>query len=215
MGAVWLSFLVEQTGRGLAGMALGIPMQGLVVSASRHYAPVVTQGPLPASGPWSWLFMLLAGPVLVLVVALLFYGLAGLIRASVWIRSFALVWVVVALVWIPVALVSAALPGGGGPVAELYSRLGAPRAGRWTAGALGLLLLVLVAGPISVRAINVGRSWMRADAVEFRRRLTRVTAGWPGVVVVGAMAFWAGWAATPWAAGLMVAVLAAVHFRTK
>jgi hypothetical protein len=56
---------------------------------------------------------------------------------------------------------------------------------------------------------------MRADGVEFRHRLVRVTAGWPGASAAAVLAFGAGWAPTAWALVICVTVMGALHLRTS
>ena len=112
-------------------------------------------------------------------------------------------------------IVFPAVAGGGGPLSELYGRLGDPQAGRWTAALLGVLALAIVAGTASRQAVAVGRAWMRADAVEFRRRLVRVTAGWPGAASLVALGVVGGWASSVWLLVVPAAVVLAFHLRTR
>ena len=213
--AVWMSIAVDQMVRGLVGSASGVPFHGLELSAASRWTVVALQGPTATLSPWGWAFMLLTGPLVALVLAIALHALVSTTRAPGWLRGLSLAWIVVALLWLPVALASAALPGHGGPVAELYAQLGDPRAGRWTAVALAAVVLALVGGAIADRSVSVGRSWMRADAVEFRRRLVRVTAGWPGATAAGVLAFGAGWAPTAWALVICATVLGALRMRTS
>jgi hypothetical protein len=213
--AVWMSIAVDQLVRGLVGSAAGVPFRGLEVSAANRYAVVALQGSTASLGPWGWAFMLLTGPLVVVLLAVALHALVGIMRAPGWLRGLSLAWILVALLWLPVALASAALPGPGGPVAELYAHTGDPRAGRWTAVALAVLVLGVVGGAIAERAVAVGRSWMRADSVEFRRRLVRVTAGWPGVTATAVLAFGAGWAPTAWALVICATVMGALRMRTS
>ena len=212
---MWASLAIDQLARGFAGTLAGIPVTGYRIAPERYYTLLVEPGTATrALGPWEVALMSVAGPLAILALALLAAGLVNLLRTGGFLRGLTLAWVVVALLWLPLALLASALPGGGGPVAELYRGLGKPPAGRWTAAALGVALLLVVAGWISRRAVDAGRRWMRADGVDFRRRLVRVTAGWPGVVAVAALALAAGWAAPGWAVGLAVMVLGSLHFRT-
>ena len=211
---VWTSLAIEQFARGAAGSALGTPVSGYRIAPERFFTMVVEQGSGPAPGAWGLLLIAIAGPLAILVVALAAGAVAEFLGAGGMLRGLMLAWAVVALLWLPVAFLAAALPGGGGPVAELYGKLGGPPAGRWTAAALGLVLLGVAAGFISRRAVGAGRRWMRADSVAFRRRLVRVTAGWPAVFATAALALVAGWAQPGWAAGLAAVVLGSLHFRT-
>jgi hypothetical protein len=214
LAAVWLSLAVDQLARGVAGALLGVPL-GPVSIAGRRHLLTVFHGPLTGLGPWSFAFVLLSGTAAVILLALLLGAVTSALRSPGWLRGFALAWLVVALIWVPAALAAATAGRGAGPAAELYQRLGAPQAGRWTSGALALLLLGLVAGPLSDRAVAVGRAWMRADALGFRRRLVRVCAGWPAVVALAALGLLAPWAGSAWQAAFPVAVMAALHWRTR
>ena len=212
---MWASLAVDQLARGFAGTLAGIPVRGYRIAPERFYTLVLEQGSATrALGVWEVSLAVVSGPLAILAVALLAAGLVNVLRPGGLLRGLTLAWIVVALLWLPVALLASALPGGRGPVAELYRGLGAPPAGRWTAAALGLVLLVLVAGWISRRAIEAGRRWMRADGVVFRRRLVRVTAGWPGVAVIAALVIVAGWVPPAWGAGLAAMVLGCLHYRT-
>ena len=213
--ATWLSLAVDQVLRGLTGALVGIRFRGLEMDASRYFTVRALQGPPPQLGAWSWTFVLLSGSAAILVLALLLFGLVSALRSPGWLRGLSLAWLVVALLWIPGALVAAAAPGGGGPFAELYGKLGDPQAGRWTAALLSALALVLAAGMASRQAVAVGRSWMRADAAEFRRRLVRVTAGWPGAASLVALGALAGWASSAWLLLVPALVVLTFHLRTR
>jgi len=211
--ATWVSIGLEQAVRGGAGTLVGVPFQGLVLSPL-HVVKVL-QGRPGSLSAWGWTLMLLSGPVALGFVAIGTHFVAGLFRTAGWLRSLALEWVVLALLWLPTAFAAAALPNGGGPVAELYARLGDPQAGRWAALALALLLLWLLAGVVSNRAVAVGRSWMRSDGLEFRRKLVRVVAGYPAVAALGALAIVAGWMAPAWCIAWLVLAFAALMLRTR
>lgn len=154
----------------------------------------------------------LAGSVGVIVAGVLLYGLVAIVRAPAWLRATALSALVIATVWVPTAL-AAAVSSSTGPIGVLYASLGDPPAGRWAAPTLGLLLFALLAGPLTGSAVRTARTWMRADGLEFRRRLVRVVAGWPAVVVIGVLAF--QWAWTPWFAWWPVAVMVLLMVRTR
>lgn len=213
LAAVWASLAADQLARALALWLLGVPIGP--VALSDRYLVLVFHGPLGRIGPWGFTFVMLAGTASVVCLALLLSAATSALRSPGWLRGFALAWVVVALLWVPAALVAGSVPRGAGPAAELYQRLGAPQAGRWTSAALALVILALVAGTISARAVAVGRSWIRADALGFRRRLVRVTAGWPAVIALIALGAFAEWARSPWLAAFPVAVMAALHWRTR
>lgn len=213
LAAGWVAVAIEQSGRGLAGAALGVSFRGLAVGAPTFTATAV-QGPTGHVGAGAWLVMTLAGPLLVLVAAALAYGLTAALRPAGWLRSLSLTGLVLALLWMPTALVASAVPGGGGPVAMVYRRLGDPPAGRWGAAGLALLLLWLLAGVASRRAVATGRAWIRADGLEFRRRLVRVVAGWPVAIASAVLATSLGWMPPAVAAVWGVILLLAMVFRT-
>ena len=151
--------------------------------------------------------MLAAGGVLL-------YAAVSLFRASGWVRSLMLSLAVLGVFWLPTELVAGALPSGGGPVAELYASLGNPPAGRWATAALGSLLLWWLAGYATRRAVATGRSWMRADGVEFRRRLIRVVAGYPAALALAGAAAAQGWMPVWVAAAWGLMVLGMMMIRT-
>jgi len=213
--AVWMSIAVDQATRGLVGSLAGVPFRGLELAAAKRWTVAALQGPTASLGPWGWAFMVLTGPVVALLLAAALHALVNVMRSPGWLRGLSLAWIIVALLWLPVAAAAAVLPGPGGPVAELYVRLGDPRAGRWTAALLALVVLIVIGGVIAGRAVAVGRSWMRADGLEFRRRLVRVTAGWPGATAVAALAFGAGWAPTAWSFVICITVMAVLRMRTS
>ncbi len=207
-----MSLSLEQVFRGLAGRMVGLPGAELAVSPAHGWT--LTLVPVAGEpGPWGAAWMLVAGSAGMIGCAMLFTGLAGLFRAPGWLRAFALEWFVVALLWAPAALAASVAPGGGGPAAELYDGLGDPPAGRWAALGLALVLLWLSAGPIGRRSVAVGRAWMRADGREFRRRLARVTAVWPGLVALAGLGAVARWAHSPVAAAWLLVVLFVLHQR--
>ncbi|HEY2806303.1 MAG TPA: hypothetical protein VGI92_10650 [Gemmatimonadales bacterium] len=212
--AVWLSLGIDQLARGGAGTAVGVPIRSIVVSSSSLFIPTVVQGPSGGLGAGAYAFMVLAGPVGILVAAGALQAIANVLWSRGWLRGFALVWFVVALLWVPTAFAAGALVHGGGPIHELYGRLGAPLAGRWSALALAVVLLAGTARLASIQAVQVGRSWMRADAREFRRRLVRVTAGWPGIAAILALALGAGWAPTPWVVIYLTMVMMSLQIST-
>ena len=219
LAAAWLTIALDQVARALIGAALGMPWYGLVIDANRGWSVFAVQGggAAPELSAVAWALMLVAGGVLVPALALAFALLTDAWRASGWIRAFGLTWLVVATLFFPTALAAAVLSGGsgGGPGYELYQRLGEPEAGRWVAVALAAFLAALLTGPLASRAVTVGRAWMRADGLEFRRRLVRVVAGWPAAAATCAVLFGAGWARTPLAVLWVAALLGLLHFRTR
>ena len=213
--AAWLSFALDQLVRGALGALVGVPWHGLRLSPEHGWTVVAVQGAVAGVPAGGIALMLLAGAAL---LPLLVWGLLSLslaIRAAGWARSFALSWLVVACLWAPTELASAALPGGAGPAADLYARLGEPQAGRWAALGLGAAVMLLIAGPLSRWGVTVGGAWMRADSLEFRRRLVRAVAGWPGAAAAFALMLIAGWARTPWALAWPGVILVTLHLRTR
>ena len=152
---------------------------------------------------------------LAVVAAALLVLVATRMARSGWLHGIGLGALVIALVWVPTALAASALPRGAGPVTALYHQLGDPPAGRWAALALAVVVMALLAGPLSAGALTAARGWMRADATEFRRRLVRVVAGWPAALATLVLLFKAGWAPSPVALVWPVLVLAALHLRTR
>jgi len=215
LGATWVTVALDQCLRGAIGAALGIPWRGMALVPSRAWLPVAVQDAGAPATVGGAALMVLAGAAVVPLLALALHAVVTVSRPGGWLRGFALAWLVVAFLWAPTALVASVAPAPAGPVAELYVRLGEPQAGRWAAFALGAVLLVIVAGPLAGAAVSVGRAWMRADALEFRRRLVRVVAGWPAVVAAAALLGVAGWARTPWMALWPAAVLVTLNFRTR
>lgn len=215
VAAAWLLAGIEAAARGAAGTLVGIPLHGLSLQAAAPWTLVSRTGLEPPLSAGALALVIVAGTVAVLAVALLAYGFVSLYRAGVLLRALALEGVVLALLWPSAAFAAAAVPGGGGPVGELYARLGDPQAGRWAAGALGLLLLILLARVTARRAVATGRSWMRADALEFRRRLVRVVAGYPAAVALGGFMVAAGWAAPGVAAGWALVMLITLRMQTS
>ena len=213
--ATWVTVAVDQCLRGLVGSAVGVPWRGMALDAAHAWLPVAVQGQGSPSTVGAVALMTLAGAVAAPLLALGLHLLVTAFRSAGWLRGLALAWLVAASLWVPTALAAAVFPAASGPVAELYARLGEPQSGRWAALGLGLVLLWLVAGPLSAAAVAVGRNWMRVDGVEFRRRLVRVVAGWPGLVAAAVFLGVAGWARTPWMAPWPFAVLAAMHLRTR
>lgn len=189
--AAYAAMAIDQAGRGAGGLLAGLVWRG-VAAPPPAYLPRVALDGTPGT-PLGWVMLVLAGPAVLAAAAVSLYAAVSLFRTSGVMRSLTLSFTVLALFWLPTELVAAALPGGGGPIAELYEALGNPPAGRWSTLALGALLLWGVAGYVSRRAVATGRAWMRADAPEFRRRLVRVVAGYPAGGVLALMAVVLGW----------------------
>jgi hypothetical protein len=163
--------------------------------------------------PVSWALAVTGLGVAILLVTGSLYLLVNLVRAAGWLRAVVLISSTVGLLWLPTALVAGALDAG--PFAAVYGRLGEPQAGRWAAAALGLAGWLVLGGVASRRSIETGRSWMRVDGLEFRRRLVRVVAGWPAAVAVATLAFAAGWARNPLFLMWIAATVATLQLRTR
>jgi hypothetical protein len=213
--ATWMSVAVDQLVRGFVGSLFGVPFLGVQVSDAHRFLLHALQGPSTSVGAGAFAFMVLGGAAANLLLAWGLYTFVRAVHAAGWLRAIALEWVVVALIWIPAAMAAALLSSGTGPGHELYARLGPPMAGRWAALALSLVALVMAAGPISRCAVAIGRAWMRADGLEFRRRLVRVTAAWPAVTALVILAYANGWAPSPWAILFPMAALLALQLQTR
>ena len=212
--AAWLSFALDQLLRGSIGALVGVPWHGVRLSPESSWTIVAVQGSASGVPAGGIALMLLAGAAVLPLIAWGLVGLALAFRSSGWLRSFALSWLAVACIWGPTELAAAAL-GGAGPAAELYARLGEPQAGRWAALGLGIAVMLLIAEPLSRWAVTVGGAWMRADSLEFRRRLVRAVAGWPGACAAFALLLSAGWDRTPWALLWPGVVLVTLQVRTR
>lgn len=213
VAASWLSVAIDALARSAIGGMVGVPSAGLMLLPDLAWTLSARQQAASA-GPFAWALVVLSGSAAVVLVSTVLAWLVASLRMAGWIRAFALVWSIVGLIWIPTALAAGALNGTRGPGADLYMRLGDPQAGRWSALALGILILAMVAGPGSRRAISGARGWMRADGLEFRRRLVRVVAGWPAAAAILALGLAAGWGQTPWLALWVGVVVGAFQLRT-
>lgn len=213
LAAGWLAVAVEQAARGAVGTLVGIPWSGLALS-SRFTLIAVPRPTAATLGAGALTLVQLTGPLVLLVLALGTHFLLGLFRTRGWLKALALEWAVLALLWTPTALVVAVFENAGGPFAELYRRLGDPQAGRWATVGLGALLLWLLGRVVASRAIAVGRAWMRTDALEFRRRLVRVVAGYPVAIALGVVMVVGAWASPLWSVIWLTAVLGVLVVRT-
>jgi hypothetical protein len=211
----WTAVALEQLTRGLIGAAAGIPFRGVRLAVEPPWLARADVGAAPALSPLGWAAVILGGSLAVVALGLAVHYGTGLFRAGGITRALALEGAVLGLLWLPTTLAVAALPGGRGPAAELYARLGEPQAGRWGALALALLLLALAASLAARRAVAVGRAWMRADAPGFRRRLVRVVAGYPIAASLGGLLVAAGWASPGWAVTWAVVILLTLRLRTS
>lgn len=163
LAAAWLAILVEQATRGVLAATFGGEWPGLELT---RYFTLKEAGHGPALGAFSLLGVTLGGVAAPALAGVILAGVTGVFRTSGWFRALALELLVLGLLWLPTALAAAALPNGGGPILELYERLGDPPAGRWATLGVAFLTLWLLAGPAAARGVATGRSWMRADGVE-------------------------------------------------
>jgi hypothetical protein len=211
--AAWLALAVEELARAGVAVLSGARWLGLSLSQLQTLTASVERPANP--GAFTTAGVALGGPLAVVACGLLAAAALRYSRAAGWARALLLEFVVLSLMWVPTALAAGALPGGSGPVAELYRELGEPQAGRWAALALALVALRLMAAPAAARAVATGRAWMRADGREFRRRLVRVVAGYPLLAGLGAVVLAAGWMAPAAAAVWLGLVLAALVLTTR
>lgn len=213
--ATWAAVAIDQAIRLAAAGAVGIPAGGLALSAGPARLPAVQWGEWSAVAPLAAAAVVLSGSLLLVPAAAALDGLVRLVRAPGLLRGLSLELVLVALAWWPAALFAAAFASSGGPVGELYQRIGGPKAGRWATLGLGVLVLVLVAGPAAGRAVAVAGAWMRTDGRGFRQRLVRTVAGYPVALALLGLTLQGNWlpaaAAVAWAG----AWVAALQFRTK
>jgi hypothetical protein len=116
-----------------------------------------------------------------------------------------------AFAWLRVpALLAAGAAHGRGPVAELYARLGEPAAGRWPVGFLAALALAAAAAVVASRTVEVGKTWMRVDGRQFRRRVSRVLGGYPMLAALAGWSIVMPWAAPAWMVVWLLLTLSAV-----
>lgn len=212
LAACWLVLAVENLAQGGAGSLGGFAAQGIAFPPP-FGLPVVQQSLAGEHGAWSWAGLLLAGPAAALAVGLGAHLLAEAISAPAWLRVLAFEAFAIAWLRLPLQVVAAGVPGGSGPLATLYERLGEPESGHWAAIGLGLLALWGIARLVGSRAVAVGRSWQRVDGLVFRRRLVRLLAGYPFAVGTAAFVFERSFGTVPLVAGGLVLVVVALTVR--
>ena len=213
LAACWLVLALEALAQGGAGVVAGFATRDIVFPPP-FGLPVVQQSLAGEHTAWGWAARLLAGPAAALAVGLGAHLLAEAIGAPAWLRVVAFEVFAIAWLRLPLLILAAGLPGGSGPLATLYERLGEPESGRWAAVGLGLLSLWGIARLVGSRAIAVGRSWLRVDGLGFRRRLVRLLAGYPFAVASAAFVFERSFESVPWTAAGLVLVVVALTFRT-
>ena len=190
--AAWLALAAEAVATGAIGWLAGFPWHGVAVSP--RFVLVTLRDSTGSHPPGVWALVLLAGPVVAALLGLALHLGLALVRSAAWLRVLALEWVAFATLRLPALLVAGVMPGGRGPVDELYRRLGEPQAGRWSVALLALLALAGAAWLVARVAVEAGRGWMRVDGLSFRRHLVRAVAGYP---VLASLAAWS--VLDPWA----------------
>ncbi len=207
--AAWLALAADAVVGGAAGAAAGFAWPGVAVTPSFTLTSGLdTGGSHPAA---AWAVVLLAGPLGSVGLGLVAHGIAQLLRGLPWLRVVTFQWVAFATLRVPALLAAAVVPGGRGPLNDLYGRLGEPESGRWAVALLALLALWGGAALVARLAVGFGREWMRVDGPGFRRRLVRVVAGYPVLVALAAWSILASWAGPGWMAAWLVLTLAALQ----
>ncbi len=206
--AAWLALAIDAVVTGVAGSAAGFHWSGLALAPSFTLtAELSTQGEHAAG---LWVVALLAGPFVTAFVALAAQWLVESTRSPAWLRVLLLELLAFAWLRFP-ALLAAGAVRGRGPVADLYARLGEAQAGRWPVALLALVALAASAAVVSARTVAVGRSWMRVDGRQFRRRVARVLGGYPAVAVLAGWSFLMPWAEPAWIVIWLILTLSAVN----
>ncbi len=214
LGAGWLLLAVEALAQGGAGILAGFPWQS--VSLTPPFGlPLVHQDLVGEHTAWAWTVCLLAGPIAMLAVGAAAHTAAEVVGAPAWVRAVAFESFAIAWLRLPVLLFAAGVPGGQGPLATLYERLGEPESGRWATFALGLVVLWGVAALVAWRAVAFGREWLRVDGHGFRRRVVRIVAGYPTVLATAAYAVHRPLAPAGWLAAGLAIVVGMLVVRTK
>lgn len=205
--AAWVALAADAVAGGVASSLVGFHWLGLSLSGGYLlHADLATDGSHPAV---LWTIALVAGPVASACVALAVQFIVEAVRSPAWLRVLALELLAFAWLRVP-ALVAAGAFHGRGPVADLYARLGEPEAGRWPVGLLALLALAAAAAVVAARTVMVGKSWMRVDGRQFRRRVSRVLGGYPMVAVLAGWSAVMPWAAPGWMAAWLLLTLSAL-----
>jgi len=210
----WIVLALESLAQGGAGALAGFPWRSIAIEPP-YGLPLVRIDLQGTHDPWSWSVFLLAGPIAVTLAATALHLFAEGVQAPAWLRavgfeSFAIAWL-----RLPLLTFAAGIPGGRGPVATLYERLGEPESGRWAAIALGLVILWGVAALVAWRAVALGREWLRVDGLGFRRRLVRLVAAYPVLLATAAYSLERPLAPAGWLAAGLVLVLGALTLRTS
>jgi hypothetical protein len=205
--AAWIALAADAALSGAAASLAGFRWLGLSLAPSFTLrADVAADG---SHAPALWAVALLAGPLLTAALALALQVLVESTRSAAWLRVLALE--LLAFSWLRVpALLAAGAVHGRGPVAELYARLGEPEAGRWPVAFLALLALAAASALVADRAVEVGKTWMRVDGRQFRRRISRILGGYPMLAVLTGWSVVMPWAAPAWMAVWLLLTLSAL-----
>ena len=210
--AAWLALAADALFSGAAGALAGFRWIGLSLAPSFILrAELATGG---SHAPALWAIALLAGPVASALLALALHLLVESARTPAWLRVLALELLAFAWLRLP-ALLAAGAARGGGPVADLYARLGEAQAGRWPVAFLSVLALAAAAMLVASRTVEVGRTWMRVDGRQFRRRVARVLGGYPALAALAGWSVVMPWAAPGWMAVWLLLTLSALHVLTS
>lgn len=205
--AAWLALAMDAVATGAAASLAGFHWLGLSLTpAFTLRADLAADGSHPAG---LWAVALLAGPAASALLALVVQVLVESTRSAGWLRVLTLELLAFAWLRVP-ALLAAGAAHGRGPVADLYARLGEPEAGRWPVGFLALLALAAAAAVVASRTVEVGKTWMRVDGRQFRRRVSRVLGGYPMLAVLAGWSIVMPWAAPAWMAVWLLLTLSAV-----
>ena len=182
----WLALAIAALGQGGAGALAGFPWHGVRLLPSWiPQAAVALDG---SHGAGAWAILLVAGPVVAALAGLGLHAVAQILAAPTILRAVAFQIFSIAWLRVPLLILAAGLPGGEGPVASLYARLGEPETGRWAAIALAALALWGAAGVVARRCVAFGREWLRDDSRRFRRRIVLVFSGYPFAAALGVAA---------------------------
>jgi hypothetical protein len=205
--AAWVALAMDAVVSGAVSSLAGFQWRGLSLTpAFTVRADLAADGNHPAG---LWVVALLAGPAVTALLALVLQLLVESARSAAWLRMLALELLAFAWLRVP-ALLAAGAAHGRGPVAELYARLGEPAAGRWPVGFLAALALAAAAAVVASRTVEVGKTWMRVDGRQFRRRVSRVLGGYPMLAALAGWSIVMPWAAPAWMVVWLLLTLSAV-----
>ena len=210
----WLDLAVEALTQAGIGVLGGVPGLELVLTPP-YGLPTVRIAPQGPVGPLILAAFHVAGPAAAMALGAAAHALAEALGLAGWVRVVAFEAFAFAWLRLPVVVVAAGVEGGAGPLASVYGGLGEPETGRWTAIALGLLLLWWISGLVAGRAVAMGREWLRVDGAAFRRRLVRLVAAYPFVVATVAFALGRAVAPPGWTAALLAAAVGCLMLQSR